>query len=124
MNRKISLILIGILLTVQGLNAQRYTISGYVKDAGSGEELISANVYDYKSNNGTVTNTYGFYSLSLEKDSIYLEVSYIGYETKSFALYLDKDITLNIDLSSSVTLDEVEISAERSKRIEEQSQMS
>ena len=107
-----------------GLFAQTYTISGFIEDAETSEKLISANVFDYNSAKGTVSNTYGFYSISLKKDSVYLELSYIGYESKKLALYLDQDISLNIQLSSSVTLDEVEISAERSRRIEEQSQMS
>lgn len=124
MIRRITLSLLGFLFLLQGIQGQKYTISGFVKDLESGEELISANVFDYQSNNGTVTNTYGFYSLSLASDSVFLEISYIGYESKTFALFLDKDIEMNINLSSSITLDEVEISAERSKRIEEQSQMS
>jgi hypothetical protein len=124
MIRKITLFLVLLLVGLGPLGAQKYTISGYVKDSESGEELISANVFDYQSKNGTVTNTYGFFSLSLDKDSVLLEVSYIGYETRSFSLYLEKDTQLNVDLSSSIQLEEVEISAERSKRIEEQSQMS
>lgn len=124
MIRKFTFFLVGILLAVQGLYGQKYTISGYVKDAESGEELISANVYDYRTGNGTVTNTYGFYSISEEEDSVYLEFSYIGYESKKFALFLNKDIQLNVELSSSIQLEQVEISAERSTRIEEQSQMS
>jgi hypothetical protein len=124
MIRKITLSLLGLLFLLQGIQGQKYTISGYVKDLESGEGLISANIYDYESNNGTVTNTYGFFSLSLDADSVFLEISYIGYESKTFAFYLDKDMEMNIDLSSSITLEAVEISAERSKRIEEQSQMS
>jgi hypothetical protein len=118
------MVIFSFFLLLTGVNAQKYTISGYIKDLESGEELISANVIDYKSASGTVSNTYGFYSLSLDKDSVILEISYIGYETRSFAFYLDKDINLNVELSSSVTLDEIEISAERSSRIEEQTQMS
>ena len=33
-------------------HAQKYTISGYIRDAGSGEPLISANVYDSRSGSG------------------------------------------------------------------------
>jgi len=106
------------------LNAQQFTISGYVEDSESGEKLISANVFDLASLSGTVSNTYGFYSLSLKKDSIRLEISYIGYQSKTIDLYLNKNIQLNVELSPSVTLEQVEIKAERSKRIEEQSQMS
>ena len=113
-----------ILLFAGNANAQKYTLSGYIEDSETGEKLISANIFDFRSNSGTVTNTYGFYSLSLDADSLYIDVSYIGYETKTYAILLNKDINLNIELSSSVTLDEIEISAERSTRIEEQSQMS
>lgn len=115
------LILMTVTLT---LNAQQFTISGYVEDEESGEKLISANVFDLKSQSGTVSNNYGFYSLSLKKDSVKLEISYIGYQSKTINLKLDKNIQLNVTLSPSVTLEQVEIKAERSKRIEEQTQMS
>ena len=83
-------------------NAQKFTISGYVRDAGSGEPLISANVYESRSGAGAVTNTYGFFSLTLPSDSVNLSFSYIGYETSRQALYLDKDISLNIGLAGAV----------------------
>ncbi len=104
--------------------AQQFTISGFVEDAESGEKLISANVFDLKSVSGTVSNNYGFYSLSLKKDSVRLEISYIGYESKTIDLYLNKNVQLNVSLSPSIMLEQIEIRAERSKRIEEQSQMS
>ena len=44
---------------------QKHTISGYIKDASSGEDLIGANVIITSEKKGTTTNTYGFYSLSL-----------------------------------------------------------
>jgi len=59
------------------LAAQKYTISGYISDQENGEELIAANVLDQKSLAGTVTNTYGFFSLTLPKDSVLLSFSYI-----------------------------------------------
>ena len=42
-----------------------YTISGYLKDKESGEVLIGAHVYEKESYEGTATNAYGFYSLTL-----------------------------------------------------------
>ena len=105
-----------ILLFAGNANAQKYTLSGYIEDSETGEKLISANIFDFRSNSGTVTNTYGFYSLSLDADSLYIDVSYIGYETKTYAILLNKDINLNIELSSSVTLDEIEISADRGRK--------
>ena len=91
------------------LFSQKYTISGYISDVENGEKLIAANILDLKSLAGTITNNYGFFSLTLPKDSVSLSFSYIGYQTKEIKLYLDKDVNLEIDLSSSVSLEVVEI---------------
>lgn len=104
--------------------AQKATISGYIEDQETGERLIAANVFDTKSGQGTVTNTFGFYSLTLPKDSVNLTFSYIGYQSKPLNLDLKKDIQLNIELSSDVLLQEVEIVADRVEKIEEETQMS
>ena len=103
---------------------ESYTISGYIEDDQSGEALLSANVFEGNTKLGTVSNLYGFYSITLPKDSIYLSFSYIGYESQIIGIYLDKDITLDVKLNSSTTLKQVEIVAENSVSIEEESQMS
>ena len=72
------------------VDAQKYTISGYVRDADSGEPLISANIYDSHSGAGAVTNTYGFYSLTLPPDSVELNVSYVGFESQKHQLMLSE----------------------------------
>ncbi len=102
----------------------KFTISGYIEDEKTGEKLIAANVFDAKSLAGNTTNTYGFYSLTLPKDSVYLSFSYIGYQTKVIPFFLDKDLTINIKLSDDLTLEEVEVVGERIGRIEEETQMS
>jgi hypothetical protein len=102
----------------------KFTISGYIEDEKTGEKLMAANVFDAKSLAGNTTNTYGFYSLTLPSDSVYLSFSYIGYQTKVIPIFLDKDLTINIKLSDEVSLQEVEVVAERVGRIEEETQMS
>lgn len=104
------------------LFAQKHTISGYIKDKGSGESLIAANVFNKSDLKGTTTNTFGFYSLTLPEDSITLIVSYVGYNSVESKFYLNNDIELNIELSSSIELDEIVITAE--EEIQEQTQMS
>ena len=47
--------------------AQQHTLSGYVKDANSGEALIGVSVFIEELGKGTTTNVYGFYSLTLQK---------------------------------------------------------
>ncbi|MEZ5058107.1 MAG: hypothetical protein R2879_13815 [Saprospiraceae bacterium] len=56
----------------QAYGQQKFTISGYIEDAESGEKLIAANLYEANSESGTVSNTYGFYSITLPKDSVEL----------------------------------------------------
>ncbi len=106
------------------LFAQKYTISGYISDGETGEKLIAANVFDQKSVAGIVSNNYGFYSLTLPADSVNLSVSYIGFQAQEFRLLLNKDITLDIKLGASVSLEAVEVVGEKLERIEETSQMS
>lgn len=111
------------LLTFSAKAQQTHTISGYISDAASGEKLIAANIFAPKTGNGTTSNTYGFYSLTLPEDSVYLAISYIGYQRKYFKLYLKEDITLNFDLSEGETLETLEVVAEKQQRIEQTTQM-
>ncbi len=105
------------------MKAQSFTVSGYIDDASTGEKLVSANVYDFNSENGTISNTFGFYSFS-GTGNAELEFSYIGYKSQTITINLDKDQTVNISLQPDNVLQEVEISAVRSKKIQEESQMS
>ena len=106
------------------LLGQRYTISGYISSAGSGEKLIAASVFDSKSLEGTVSNTYGFYSISLERGKVNLEVSYLGHKKIVREIDLRKDIEINFDLENITELDMIEIIAERQAKIEQETQMS
>lgn len=84
------------------LNAQsstsKYTVSGYVKDANSGESLINATISMVGNTKGVTANQYGFYSLSMPAGTYTLRVSYLGYETQLIPITLDKDKVLNVDL--------------------------
>ena len=64
------------------------TISGYVRDAATGENLIGVVVTQAGTGRGTATNTYGFYSLTLPTaglDSVRLVANYVGYERRRWA---------------------------------------
>ncbi len=94
--------------------AQKFTISGYVKDGETGEGMIAATVLVKELKSGTTTNEYGFYSLSLEKGTYTIEWSFIGFETVSEVITLDKNITRSVEISfGAQLLNEVEITGER-----------
>lgn len=99
------------------LHAQRkVTVSGLVTDAESGETLLGAGVL-YGSN-GTVTNEYGFYTLTLPAGKKDLTWSYIGYEALTKTLNLQRDTTLNIQLRPSETLEAALVSAQKESGIQ------
>lgn len=87
------------LLCFNVMHAQeKFAISGTIKDAASGETLIGVSIYDKDNYQGTVSNEYGFYSLSLSKGSHNLQISYLGYNTISKTINLNRDQTLNFSL--------------------------
>lgn len=57
----------------------QFTVSGYVKDARTGEVLIGATVTIPGGREGSITNNYGFYSLTLKEAVERLICSYVGY---------------------------------------------
>lgn len=104
-------------------NAQKFTISGYVTDAQSGEKLISARVFDPARKDGAITNAYGFYSITTEGGAVALTCSYVGYKPFKAGFNLTADTTVSIALTpEGVEMETVEITDE--KDIAENSQMS
>ena len=96
---------------------QKFTISGYVKDASNGEYSIGATVYIKELLKGGNTNQYGFYSITVDKGTYHIIVSYVGYESLEKEIVLNKDIRLNVDLKpTSINAKEVEVSSERSDK--------
>lgn len=91
------------LLTVPALLAQeRYTVSGYVTDSATGEALIGASVFVQELQKGLPTNTYGFYSVTLDAGTYTFVVRYIGYADLQRTIHLDADRKLNLPLRSAV----------------------
>jgi hypothetical protein len=103
----------------------KHTISGYVREKGSGELLIGVSVYVPGTSTGTASNNYGFYSLTLPAaDSLSIAFSYVGYRQELRNVSLQKNVELNIDLQSGTQLQEVVIQGERQERVSQSVQMS
>ena len=101
------------------------TISGYVKDAESGESLIGATISVRELNKGTAANQYGFYSVSLKPANYILEFRYIGYQIIQKTINLNKDITINIELvPEEKKIAEVVIMADRPEANVKKAEMS
>ena len=99
-------------------------ISGFIEDAASSERLIGASVIDDTSRNGTITNTYGFFSFSSTSGDKAMTFSYIGYTPQSFTFNLTHDTAINIKLEAGSVLNTIEVNAKKQDRIENTVQMS
>lgn len=94
---------------------QQHTLSGYVKDALTGEALIGVSIYVEKESKGATTNVYGFYSISLKSGEYEVKYSYVGYADILKTIQFKDHVRLNIDLNKSQDLlDEVVIDAKQS----------
>jgi hypothetical protein len=121
--KRLVFIILLLSLIIKG-NAQKYTISGYVEDSGTGEKIFMANVYNGLKMQGTASNTYGFYSLSLPDGEVKLVCSYVGYKAYVLSFQLHKDTVINIQLNQNMQLQEVVVKGGRSNDILRSSQMS
>jgi hypothetical protein len=94
-----------IVLTVKKLPT--YTVSGYVQDYRSGERLIGATVYSPVQHLGTTTNQFGFFSITLPRDTSNLLASYIGYEPGRLSVRKRENVPVIVALQPRNSLPEI-----------------
>jgi hypothetical protein len=90
--------------------AQNISISGTIKDGETGETLLGVNIYDAKAKAGTVSNEYGFYSITVPRsltDTAIIVYSYTGYAVKTMLFLPQKDTVINIEMGTGVDMDVV-----------------
>lgn len=111
---KLFSVLLLILLSYPVLAQEKFTLSGYVKEEATGEFTIGANVYVKETLQGTTTNQYGFYSLTLPSGTYTIVFAYLGYENIERTIVLDKDQRVNISLKQvGVTTETIEVVGEK-----------
>jgi hypothetical protein len=103
-----------ILIQCQLFADNNVTISGYVRDIKTGENLPGASINIVSLKRGVTTNGYGFYSISVPVGEYIFKVSYLGFETKYDTLNIKESKKLNIELSPKMkTTKEVIIKTKR-----------
>ena len=87
---------------------EKYTLSGSITDEKTGETLIGVNVIINELKTGTVTNEYGFYSITLPKGTYTVTISYLGFGDLNETVILEQNIRKNFIIKeSNVQLNEV-----------------
>lgn len=109
-------VLILLLLSVASVSfAQNFTVSGTIKSKSKGETLIGATIRAGTS--GTISNEYGFFSLTLPAGKHTIEISSLGLQSKVMELTITKDLNLNLSLEEETkALDEVVVTAKSNQR--------
>ncbi|WP_224490801.1 TonB-dependent receptor [Robertkochia flava] len=122
--RLFSLILI--LIQAPRIAAQEtYTISGEVSERNTTESVIGATILAEGTRQGTATNEYGFYSLTLPKGKYTIIISALGFKSVSREIDLQGNLRLDIQLEENTELlDEVVVSEDTERLEINQPQMS
>ncbi|MBT7660248.1 MAG: carboxypeptidase-like regulatory domain-containing protein, partial [Bacteroidetes bacterium] len=118
-------ILAFVLSSLSSFAQSRFTISGYISDDANGEALVAANIWSPDARVGTSTNGYGFYSLTLPAGKHVIQLQYLGYATQNFEVNLQSNTDRNFQMiAAENVLNEVDVVASGSVKIEDQVQMS
>ena len=96
------------LVFCSGFSQEQYTISGSIYESDGQETLLGANVIFPNLGTGTISNEYGFYSITLAAGTYELNISYLGYKTIVKTIVLNQNLSQNFRLeATSDTLEEV-----------------
>ena len=107
------------ILFTSSISAQNnYTISGLITDQSNGETLFGASIFLEGSSIGTITNEYGFYSITVPEGEQTLVISYMGYADIRKEMVLNENQKLNFEIKEvSTQLSEVVVTAEETERV-------
>lgn len=113
---RIFLFIFSLAFGTQVFSQDKFTVSGHITNAASGEELIGSTVKTTVDGKivGTVANSYGFYSLTLPKGNYELVYSFIGFEPDTFSVQLNSSQKIDIELAEKNTLNAVTVTSEAS----------
>lgn len=107
------------------LGQAKFVLNGYIRDTDNGEALIGATIFIKEIDNGSVSNVYGFYSITLSPGTYTLMFNYLGYQPISKTIALDQNTQLDIELvPERAQLEEIVVEAEEEQANVENAEMS
>jgi TonB dependent receptor/CarboxypepD_reg-like domain/TonB-dependent Receptor Plug Domain len=106
-------LLFALIMLPATLFAQKVTLSGYIRDAATGESIIAGTVYIKEADQGAQSNNYGFYSVSVAPGTYTVIFSYVGYDAIIKTMDLNTSMAYNAELKSATQLKEVKVTTQR-----------
>jgi hypothetical protein len=101
--------LLFISINLLAFSQNKYTISGSIKDASKGEELINAIVKVKGQNLGARSNEYGFYSLTLPEGNYTFVITASGYVNQELVVDLKANVSMDFSLEVQKTEKTLEV---------------
>lgn len=93
------------------------TVSGYVRDAASGEVLINATINVSPTGAIVQSNAYGYFSITLPAGKYTINVSYTGYSLYKTEIDLTASKTLEVTMQTAAAeMDQVVVTGEKRLR--------
>jgi len=100
--KKLLVKILFLLFSFISFSQQLYTFNGYIMNVNSNELLIGANIIIPQINTGAITNSYGFFSITLPKGNYKIQVSSVGFRSQIIDIELIKNINKNIYLDENI----------------------
>jgi len=100
--KKLLVKILFLLFSFISFSQQLYTFNGYIMNVNSNELLIGANIIIPKINTGAITNSYGFFSITLLEGNYKIQVSSVGFRSQIIDIELIKNINKNIYLDENI----------------------
>ena len=95
------------------LLAQKVSLSGYMRDAETGETILSGTVYIKEANQSGESNNYGFYSVSIAPGTYTVIFSYVGYTPITQKIDLTTNQSFNAEMHSATLMKEFKVTGGR-----------
>ena len=93
---------------------KKFTLSGTITDAESGEDLAGATLSVQNNSYVAFSNLYGFYSITLPEGDYNMVVQFVGYENQLVKVNLDSGKVINFKMKSVIyELGYVDVKGER-----------
>ncbi len=95
------LLFLSLMFFANALAQEKVTLSGNVIDAKSNETIIGVNIRALELNTGTITNEYGFFSLTLPAGNYNLQITSLGFRDINTTITLTESIRKNFSMTSN-----------------------
>ena len=111
---KNSLLCLFFLMFNTAYGQEKVTLSGYIKDSNSGENLIAAVIRIPELNLSTYSNNYGFYSVSVPPGTYEIQISFVGYSNLVDSVQVNADLRKDFEITSkSSVIEEIVVTGKK-----------